>query len=957
MSKPRWVACRAQGSRYKTRKYRVLFEGVKHDALKQVHLLKRFERKDTAVKKNLLLKTVAVILPALFCFNVAPVNAAPNVSAGTVTLSGTIYEDLNRNEVRDPGEPGIPGVYALMVVKDGMPLIPGMPLTNTTPPILFDQNQTKTDENGNWSVTLPSLESAGSYYEVTRVARLANPYDKHIGTNKRPNIKALADLTKNGAKQENMNFGWAIPNPEDTLVHKSGHGDLIYPEIDEGTNEELELKIRAKLDGGTNKILDLDKFVIQHDETVKRKTPDVYTNENDWSFIGPPGTPYYISMLAGGQYGSPWIGTSTEAASMRKHLSYDAPVYITLTAVTGLRGGKAPGDFIAWIGDTEKTGKRILWSTLVGLPKTSHQPLGAHTHLNWGFTAPGIYCLAYEVHTRTKNNQHLADRAILTHVVGDINAEAVPPCENTMQYPQIKQHPVTSAEPDTPQIIRDGETGFNFSLNADETLAVNFDHTSKYVNTLKTRHKIDDVIIYDAYNTNRDLHLRDYMNRLTVDSTDIRLGELSSDIKWRITDVKGPGELKYMSGYAKPLFDTSTAEALNIWPAAGAPASSYTPKATKPGKYCIAMQWETKTDSGKTISDSHILTYVKDGPTDNKPEKFDQTTFKYQPTGKVWLAEQKGALDKTCAQDPNSYTRTADVDESTQAEPEKDKPWQVPNWSETASGAKILNLGHIDIASVLSNGKLDTKIKDTTDEGATAGKDTNYTYWHKPENVVLQLLPEAEERIPAENDYRFLGRAGTKIWSVHETQDQGLLWPGWSTQDIPQTSTYDGVTWQLKNMQGPGNFFLYQRGTFGSPTKIHFNTADGINQNDTMEIPNRAHVHGSWSFTKQGTYCLTFLRKATIDGKQQESPFKLAVAVGKTNPRTIDPTNCQSSTQQPTAGHKEAEQIDTTKKTAAHKNTLPSTGSSTNPTPAAATLLLLAGGILLLSRIKPQRKQ
>src|ERR1051325_1509782 len=52
---------------------------------------------------------VACALGALACVVTAPI-AAPASQAATVTVSGFVFRDLDNDGVRDPGEPGVPGV-------------------------------------------------------------------------------------------------------------------------------------------------------------------------------------------------------------------------------------------------------------------------------------------------------------------------------------------------------------------------------------------------------------------------------------------------------------------------------------------------------------------------------------------------------------------------------------------------------------------------------------------------------------------------------------------------------------------------------------------------------------------------------------------------------------------------------------------------------------------------------
>ncbi|MBK0296968.1 cell wall protein, partial [Bacillus sp. S34] len=89
----------------------------------------------------------------------------------------------------------------------------------------------------------------------------------------------------------------------------------------------------------------------------------------------------------------------------------------------------------------------------------------------------------------------------------------------------------------------------------------------------------------------------------------------------------------------------------------------------------------------------------------------------------------------------------------------------LDNGSKNRAGATVLNDGHVDIASRLQGGKLDTVVKDTT-ESATPT-------WQDLRKTVLQLLPGSKTTVPSGFD--FLGKPGSAIWQVDQTQKQDLL--------------------------------------------------------------------------------------------------------------------------------------------------------------------------------------
>jgi putative ABC transporter-associated repeat protein len=192
------------------------------------------------------------------------------------------------------------------------------------------------------------------------------------------------------------------------------------------------------------------------------------------------------------------------------------------------------------------------------------------------------------------------------------------------------------------------------------------------------------------------------------------------------------------------------------------------------------------------------------------------------------------------------------------------------------------------VASRIESGALVTKIKDTSESVEPQ--------YRAPGDVVLQLLPESETAVPSSADFAFLGAVGAPLWQLTQTQQEGLLWPGWSTEEIPVDATTGGIDWALTSAVGPGEFALYESGDFGEP-KVLLNTRDGVTADDKLTIPKNTHAHGSWAFSAEGVYCLKFTRSATLTGGTAVSnDFALTFAVGNVDVKRVDPSGCSAGT-------------------------------------------------------------
>jgi putative ABC transporter-associated repeat protein len=191
-----------------------------------------------------------------------------------------------------------------------------------------------------------------------------------------------------------------------------------------------------------------------------------------------------------------------------------------------------------------------------------------------------------------------------------------------------------------------------------------------------------------------------------------------------------------------------------------------------------------------------------------------------------------------------------------------------------ATDAVVLDNGHVDYATRITGGRLQSLVKDGTRTGSTI--------WREPAKVIFHLKPAAKTTIPA--GFGFLGGAGSAIWQIPQTQKQGILWLGWNTEEVSASQAGSGVTWRLDKVTGPGRLAIYEFTTFGQP-RVVFNSGDGLP--DRYTIPPGTHAHGNWAFTKEGTYRLTFTQSAALaSGGTSTDTETVTFAVGDVDPKS-----------------------------------------------------------------------
>ncbi|WP_405931205.1 TIGR03773 family transporter-associated surface protein [Streptomyces sp. NBC_00827] len=178
--------------------------------------------------------------------------------------------------------------------------------------------------------------------------------------------------------------------------------------------------------------------------------------------------------------------------------------------------------------------------------------------------------------------------------------------------------------------------------------------------------------------------------------------------------------------------------------------------------------------------------------------------------------------------------------------------------------------GHIDIAARVVSGKMQIHVKD----GTVAGKTT----WREPSSLVLHVKSAARKTVPESDDFAFLGKAGDPVWLLDQVQQDGLLWPGWSTENIAAGATEGEVRFSLDKADGPGDFALYTYDGL-SGADVLFDSADGVP--DSFDVAQNTHAHGGWAFRKEGTYRLTFTMSGQLaDGTKVSDTETLAFVVG-----------------------------------------------------------------------------
>ena len=143
------------------------------------------------------------------------------------------------------------------------------------------------------------------------------------------------------------------------------------------------------------------------------------------------------------------------------------------------------------------------------------------------------------------------------------------------------------------------------------------------------------------------------------------------------------------------------------------------------------------------------------------------------------------------------------------------------------------------------------------------------------ERMAAQVGAEAEN---AQSSEKSSGKSSEKSQSSpsQDAQSSQNSQPSQSSQssqsNAPSTVTKEGRASVMKpnaysmkrsdrirltatKVKGPGALFAYLTGTFGS-VETYVNSANGISDDDHVDLPADAHTHLSWAFSKPGEYTL-----------------------------------------------------------------------------------------------------
>ena len=192
-------------------------------------------------------------------------------------------------------------------------------------------------------------------------------------------------------------------------------------------------------------------------------------------------------------------------------------------------------------------------------------------------------------------------------------------------------------------------------------------------------------------------------------------------------------------------------------------------------------------------------------------------------------------------------------------------------------GRAKISHGHLDIQATLKDRQLSVGLRD--DSGIIDADSTV-----RPLDSVVWTISENARRVRtermADEKLNFMGPVGTAFYGLPQTQQSGLPWPGYNTQDIDYSQLRGPVRLHVvpKVMPEGARFGMFTESLNGADVLL-----DSTTGKTTIDIDYATHAHANWVFSEPGQYMFDVHYSATLaDGTEVSSPVQqLAVAVGK----------------------------------------------------------------------------
>jgi surface-anchored protein len=184
----------------------------------------------------------------------------------------------------------------------------------------------------------------------------------------------------------------------------------------------------------------------------------------------------------------------------------------------------------------------------------------------------------------------------------------------------------------------------------------------------------------------------------------------------------------------------------------------------------------------------------------------------------------------------------------------------------TQAQSFVYSAGHGDIGLAYDAGALELHghlHAGALVDGVALGADEEYA----PSGFTV-LVPDPSIARPAGATWDFTGTvSGSPLWFLPQSQDASKPFLGIGSEELDPADWTGSLSITLNSVSGPGQFSVWQNGTFGDPS-VRMSTADGISGADQLLLSAGGHAHYNFGFTAPGLYEVTFTASGVhaVDG-------------------------------------------------------------------------------------------
>ncbi|AMN69089.1 choice-of-anchor M domain-containing protein [Corynebacterium pseudotuberculosis] len=228
-------------------------------------------------------------------------------------------------------------------------------------------------------------------------------------------------------------------------------------------------------------------------------------------------------------------------------------------------------------------------------------------------------------------------------------------------------------------------------------------------------------------------------------------------------------------------------------------------------------------------------------------------------------------------EEPGEETGEETSEQTTASKPDKAKtPEKKKDSKETEPSSGVLNTKKVEI----SKGHVDISPKEIDDSLALVIKDESGQHDSKAvlrePNSVTFVVPQSSKTL-LKGDIKDIAKKGDRVYMLPEVQKTGLVWPGFSTEEI-YAETEDNYEFTITPKHTPegGKWVAYSGDAGSSENRIGDSSGEHV-----YKAEGSTHRHLNWVFTKPGKYTMEVVVKDTWD--ERSKPATLTFDVRDSN--------------------------------------------------------------------------